>query len=313
MIKGADRKEGSKILQFRAPSEYNGMIELITQALNKKLAEVGSNEKITTTDVMKLSIEFLVTGNNTFNILGKNIKINELISSELEYFDREYSNIIPNGLIEFEIKCSLINIIKEIVEVLEDIQISDDSRKSKEIEEDIIMLKAILFSREDFFYSIKASKEEKEAMSFTKVESIEYYLNIISEKYEELELKVEEIDFEKLKNEVEDNILLYEKFKNIKALKLYDNYKYSYILNSLRNDINSYIKYIETILTNKNEAFIENEREKFQRYFDDIEEDIYDGIDYYDYPKHKSEYDLRPGDEGYEFSIAEALDNMYGK
>lgn len=311
MIKGADRKEGSKILQFRASSEYNGMIELITQALNKKIAEVGSKEKITTTDIMKLSIECLVTGNNSFNILGKNIKIDELVSSELESFDREYSNIIPNGLIEFEIKCSLINIIKEIVELLEDIQISDDSRKLKEIEEDIIMLKAILFSREEFFYSIKASKEEKEAMSFTKVESIEYYLNIIGEKYEELDLKVEEIDFEELKNKIEDNILAYEKFKNIKALKLYDNYKYSYILNSLRNEINSYIKYIEDTLTKKNEAFIENEREKNQRYFMDIDNYEEDDID--DYSMFKSEYDLRPGDEGYEFSIAEAIDNMYDK
>lgn len=40
MIKGADRKVGTKIIQFRAPSEYNGMVELITTVLNKKIVKV---------------------------------------------------------------------------------------------------------------------------------------------------------------------------------------------------------------------------------------------------------------------------------
>jgi len=306
MIKGADRKEGTKIMQFRAPSEYNGMVELITTALNKKIAKVGSKDKITATDVMKLAIESLATGDNSFNILGNNMKIDELVSDELKSFYREYSKIIPKKLIEFEVKCSLVKKIEEIVEILRDMYIDGDLEKSIEVEE-LIILKATLFSRQQVFDSMKASKEEKEAFGFVQLESIEYYLDIIIKKYDELELKVEEIDYQILKSEIENNILRYRNTLNMSALKLYDNYKYSFILNSLRKDIDRYVNYIEEYLTHKKEPFIENERERGEVW------DIEDDIDYYEDSTYKSEYDLRPGDPGYEFSVAEAIDNMYDK
>ena len=307
MIKGADRKEGTKIIQFRAPSEYNGMVELITTALNKKIAEVGSKDKITTTDVIKLAIEALATSNNSFNILGNNMKIDELVSDELKIFYREYSKIIPKKLVEFEVKCCLVKKIKEIVDILEELMINNTlEESSKEIEE-LKILKASLFSRQEAFYSMKASKEEREACGYVQINTIEYYLDIIIEKYDELQLKVEEIDYEMLKNEIENNILRYRNTLNMPALKLYDNYKYSFILNSLRKDIDIYMNYIEEYLTHKNDPFIENERE--QREVWNIEDDI----DYYESSTYKSEYDLRPGDPGYEFSVAEAIDNMYDK
>lgn len=250
MIKGADRKENSKIIQFRAPSEYHCMIELIIQSLNKKISEVGSNEKITATDVIKLAIESLATGNNSFNILGNHIKINDLVNNELEYF-----KVIPKNIIEFEVKFSLIKKIEEIVKILEDMHIYTDLKKSSKEVDELKILKSIIFSREQAFDSMKASNEEKEMMGFVQIQSIEYYLDIIFEKYNELQLDVFEIDFELLKNEIEDNILKYSSFINMQALKLYDNYKYSFILHSLRKDINEYISYIEDYLTHKNNPF----------------------------------------------------------
>lgn len=307
MIKGADRKEGTKIMQFRAPSEYNGMVELITTALNKQIAEVGSKDKITTTDVIKLAIEALATGDNSFNILGNNMKIDELVSDELKSFYREYSKIIPKKLIEFEVKCCLVKKIKEIVDILEEMMIDNSLEKSSKTVEELMILKATLFSRQQVFDSMKASKEEKEAFGFVQLKSIEYYLDIIIKEYDELELKVEEIDYEILKSEIENNILRYRNTLNMSALKLYDNYKYSFILNSLRKDIDRYVNYIEEYLTHKNDPFIENEREGGEVW------DIEDDVDYYEDSTYKSEYDLRPGDPGYEFSVAEAIDNMYDK
>lgn len=66
-------------------------------------------------------------------------------------------------------------------------------------------------------------------------------------------------------------------------------------------------------------VYVENSFAKFKRQIDADEKfnsqiyvddmyDSYDGMSYID-----DEYNLKPGDEGYEFSIAEALDNMYGK
>ena len=312
MIKGTDRKEGAKIIQFRAPSEYNSMIELITTALNRSMAEVGSKEKITFTDVMKLAIESLAKGNNDFDILGKNIKINELVNNELEYFNKEYFEIIPDEVIQFEVKTYLFEKIKEIIKRFGSIYINFDLGNSSELEEAKI-LNAIILSRCDYFESMEDLHIEKETIKLVKIESIAYYLYLIIRKYEELKLKVEEIDYEIFKSEIENNILRYSKLKNMSAMKLYDNYKYSFILNCLRNDINKYVEYIKEYITQMNDPFIENERDKARKELCDLESDIEDEIYYYDYPMYKSEYDLRPGDPGYEFSIAEAIDNMYDK
>lgn len=302
MIKGADRKEGTKIIQFRAPSEYSSMIDLTTTALNRKMIEVGSKEKITSTDVMKLAIESLATGNNSFDILGKNIKINELISNELKYFNKEYSDIIPNNIIEFQIKICLFEKIKEIIKRFGDIYIDFDLRKSSEAQ-DAKILNAIILSRCEVFESIEDLNNEKEIISSFRIESIAYYLHSINRKYEQLQVKIEEIDYDRLKIEVENNILKYKNFKNISALKLYDNYKYSMLLNCLRNDINRYVEIIKDYIIKMDDPFVKNERDI------DLENDKNDDVDYYDY----SEYYLRPVDPGYEFNVAEAIDNLYDK
>ena len=41
MIKGSDRKDISKVVQFRAPIEYSNMLDIISEILNNKISEVG--------------------------------------------------------------------------------------------------------------------------------------------------------------------------------------------------------------------------------------------------------------------------------
>lgn len=312
MIKGSDRKDISKVVQFRAPIEYSNMLDIISEILNNKISEVGSSEKITTTDIIKLSIESLATGRNTFNILGKEFSINELVNEELKYIKEDSFMELVVKAIKFEIKYYLIEIIREVIDSLHEILLSK-KKVNYDISEEIKSLEGILFTRGEFFISKNLSVEEKEIFRTIEVYDLSYYLDIFKDMNGKDIFDLSKIDFQEMKNKVENIIFKYKNGRQITALKLMDNYQYSLLLTRIRKEIDNNIEYIKNYIKEYDDPFKEAADE-----YDRMMEDMYyscDDYDDYDDGNYrcKSEFDLKPGDPGYEFSVAEALDNMYGK
>lgn len=304
MIKGSDRKEGTKVVQFRASSEYSSMLELIINLVNKKIEEVGSDDKLTTTDVIKLAIESLVTGNGTVDILGHKFSIKDLIEQELSTFSKG----IDEKIIRFEVGYAVLDILKELLEFLNEKE--REKNAPIEIGDEIKEIESLIFTREGYYEYLQLDSDEKEAFGTIRTLTLNGYLDIIKEKYNKYNLNLEYIDYEKMKNNIEDAILSYNQLKSFPALKLIDNYTYSLVLTKLRKEINTNVQHIEEYLLNDNDDNPFTKKEEGGRVIV-VDDDYYDDFNDYDYDY--DEFNINPGDPDYEFSMAEALDNMYDR
>ena len=304
MIKGSDRKEGTKVVQFRASSEYSSMLELIINLVNKKIEEVGSDDKLTTTDVIKLAIESLVTGNGTVDILGHKFSIKDLIEQELSTFSKG----IDEKIIRFEVGYAVLDILKELLEFLNEKE--REKNAPIEIGDEIKEIESLIFTREGYYDYLQLDSDEKEAFGTIRTLTLNGYLDIIKEKYNKYNLNLEYIDYEKMKNNIEDAILSYNQLKSFPALKLIDNYTYSLVLTKLRKEINTNVQHIEEYLLNDNDDNPFTKKEEGGRVIV-VDDDYYDDFNDYDYDY--DEFNINPGDPDYEFSMAEALDNMYDR
>ena len=223
MVTGADRKEKGRIVQFRAPIEYCGALEVIAEIINKKIAQIGGKEKVTFSDVMKLAIDRLLTGKDSFEILGKQFKISDLVEQELAKYDS-----IPMEGIESEVNYFLMDKYQDVVELY--------------IEKDLELEDCPLATKDKL------------------TEQIEMRLNGLSEAYERLGLRFELTtkDYECLREQIEQSFFDEEDAIYLQALKLFDHYRYSYLLHSLRKMTDDYIQKIQRYIQERNQDIIEN-------------------------------------------------------
>ena len=219
MVKGAERKESAKIIQFRAPSEYFNIINIITYAINKKIKEVGSTDFYNVTDVMKLSIESLLTGKNSINILNREFVVNELIDEELaRFYSENYKEDIYSHI--------LLAIKKELLKLLIEIEDSEHQTiidtKDYQLGDDLIELKGLIEIWRDDVNSIDIE------------EGIRVINSIIQEK------NFNSYDPGNLANEIENILMSSEYFEMFQGLKLKNNYRYSLILTYIRDEIRKF-------------------------------------------------------------------------
>lgn len=252
MINGANRKEKGRMVQFRAPIEYGGALELIMELINRKITDVGSTEKMTISDVMKLSIECLVKGTKTVEILGREFVVSELIQQELEDFQD-----ISTETVEKEVKFYLMTKLHEIIEVYE-----GKMEGGLLDENEAVMLKilnAVYCTREEVAYSLSATEEEREVLGLKSLDTVEDYLTLLCASYSLLNLKFDMklSDFDGIRKYVEVALFEGEHATKLQALKLFDQYRYCYILNALRRHTEAIIDSIEAFFLFKDNSNIE--------------------------------------------------------
>lgn len=220
MVKGIERKESTKIIQFRAPSEHFNIINIITLAINKKIKEIGSTDFYNITDVMKLSIESLLTGKNTINILNREFFISELIDEELKrfYSDNYKEDIYPHILLA--IKKVL---LKLIIEIEESIHQALVDTKDYQLEDDLMELKGLIQVWRADVNSIDIEEGFRIINSIVKQKNLSSY------------------DMVNLEKEIEDILMASEYFEMFQGLKLKSNYQYSLILTYIREEIRKFI------------------------------------------------------------------------
>ena len=76
--------------KISVPDEYDGMIDLIANALNEKLKAVGSSKRYDFNEIQRIAVEKLVTSDAEFEILGRKFKFKELISESLKDLEKEW-------------------------------------------------------------------------------------------------------------------------------------------------------------------------------------------------------------------------------
>jgi len=238
MIKGSERKENTRMIQFRAPSEYFSMIDVITSAINKKIKEVGSTNFYNVTDIMKLSIEALVTGNNTIKILNKEFSINELVDDELSrFFSNNYkAEILPIILLAFKN-----HLIDELREIEFDIHFKKADDKYYQGDKYLEEINGLLESWSDDVNNIN-------------IEAAISDIDDISNK-----VKIDLGDSGEIEKSIEDAIMENEYFELFQGLKLKNHYQYSLILTYVREEISKLVaKFQSTCEKSEDNSIIED-------------------------------------------------------
>ena len=226
-MKGLEIKEASKMTQFRSPSEYSQILELATLEINKKLAEVGVESIFTTTDVIKIAIEGLITGSNSIQILGRNFNIKELITQELDLL----LNFQQSEEQTIKLNNEIFNLIKKYVYYSSN-DLSGHLDCCIPCYDNPVMDGKILWHNEflsGYKEEIKKANNIEELVDLTnKVLAIPIILG-----FEKIHINSEEIFSFILKGDV---------FFRVQALKIIDRYQYSYLLKYIKNYINTYIE-----------------------------------------------------------------------
>ncbi|MBL4930428.1 hypothetical protein [Clostridium paridis] len=225
MIKGAERKENAKMIQFRAPSEYLNMIDIITIVINEKIKAIGSTDFYNVTDVMKLSIEALSTGKNSINILNKEFHINELIDEELArfYSDNYKDEVLPLILLSFK-NC----LIDELKEIQYDVHLSKIDDKNYQGDKYLEYISGLLASWSSDIKNI----------------DIEVAINNINDICQKVKINID--DSSKLESSIEDVLMESEYFEFFQGLRLKNQYQYSLILNYVREEISKLVTKLQS-------------------------------------------------------------------
>lgn len=298
MIKGADRKEDTKAIQFRAASRYSNMIELIADAINEKFKMIGCSDKFTTTDVMKLAVESLCFGKSETEMLGRKIEIRELVLSHLKIFYKEFDIEKYRRILDKLFTREVLLKIKQIEEVMFETML--DNKKGED--DNFTNERWILEAETSLLKCSGWYTDKKRELATRKLEHVNYYLDIVKNSHCGVKIGFEEAEYEKMKVKIEEEILSISDFKYLYALKLFDNYRFSEILASLRNQIDIRIEYFREYLKDEviNDPFAPKESDYMH---DDCDEED----DYYD------NYSGKSSDDNYEFSAEEGYDNWFGK
>lgn len=307
MIKGADRKEDTKVIQFRAASRYSNMADLIAEAINERFKVIGSSDKFTTTDVMKLAIESLCFGKSEIDILGRKVKINQLVVSHLKKYYKDFDISKYRVILDKLFTRVVITKIKQIEDVMFERMIDTKNKEDEEFTHERMMLEAetSLLSCDGWEDSNAFKLEDRE------LEHVNYYLDIVKAEHCGVKIGFEQYEYDKMRTEMEEAILENEDFKYIYALKLFDNYRFSQILAEIRNQIEIRIEYIKDYLTETiiDDPFAPKESETED--YDDIDEYFNDDDYYADHETYRKPYDY--DDDDSEFSEEEGYDNWYDK
>lgn len=312
-MKSADIKEESRLLQFRAQDRYSYMLSVIIECINEKIDKIGGDSKTTVSDVLKMAIESLALGKSCINILGKDFDVKELVKEKLMMYFDDFDIYKYEIVIE---KICLI-IIKEdmeaVIHELEDIDIMPtlDNNGVSEIQSleititstDRIIKKIQYMCYVENTYPKADSKQIVDLIK--QLKRLKIYKNI---------------DFDELKSlesfsRIEKNIMVQDDFSYFFALKLFDHYRYSEIITELRNMISTYLNKIFSGISNiENELpkddIIKIDKEMIENTIKNLEKSM--EIDVLPpYEDYLCEFDILPGDPGYEGSISEKLYYKY--
>ena len=236
------------------PDEYDGMIDLIANALNEKQKAVGNDKRYDFNEIQKIAVEKLVTSDASIQILGREFKFKELIQEKLKDLEKDCREILSDSFVEDNVKKCLFNIIiksKHIFGVKhEDMHIdyyylSGHTIEIVNIDEKHFFINDYKFIDEDKSHILKSRiRDEYSKLSENEENEISDYLDYIF-MIEDL-LKVKVLDYDEFRTDLKQKLLLNDVFDNLLALKLKDRYQYCLILNRISELADEYINYIDS-------------------------------------------------------------------
>ncbi|MDO5517664.1 MAG: hypothetical protein Q4F66_08905 [Clostridium sp.] len=233
------------------PDEYDGMIDLIANALNDKLKLVGNSKRYDFNEIQKIAVEKLVTSDADIEILGRKFKFKDLISESLQGLERDCDEIVSQSFAEENVKKCLFNTIiksKHIFAVKnEDMHIdyyylSGHNIEKVDIDQKHFFINDYKFIDEDKSYILRNKiNEEYNRLSEKSDNHINDYLDYIFMVEDILKIKI--LDYDEFRNDLRQKLLLDDVFDKLLALKLKDQYQYCLILNRISEVADEYIDY----------------------------------------------------------------------
>lgn len=233
------------------PDEYDGMIDLIANALNDKLKMVGSSKRYDFNEIQRIAVEKLVTSDADIEILGRKFKFKDLIAESLQELEQDCDEILPESFVEENVKKCLFNTIiksKHIFGVKNDnmhidyYYLSGHTVEKVDIDQKHFFINDYKFIDEDKAYILKSKiSDEYSRLSENDDNHINDYLDYIF-MVEDI-LKVKLLDYDEFRTDMKQKLLLNDVFDKLLALKLKDQYQYCLILNRISRIADEYIDY----------------------------------------------------------------------